>query len=184
MQASFEGIHCTADHRAVLCFYSVLNAYKGLRVFCRYAQHACYPAPEHGSVAAKCYRRTYADNVTCSYCRRKSSCQRLKLTDIAGGIRVFCNGKLNCLWQLSLNNARSDCHKNMRTQQKNYHRPAPHKIVNHPDDLFKNFQFYHLKLYFAYIVIRPVSKRHYRLKFRLEFGDLRFLLLTQNSKFK
>ena len=132
-QAALKCIHRAAHHAAVCGLHAVLDRDQALRVLGRDAEHTGQPAPQHRARAAEIDGRAHADDVARADGGRKRGRQRLKLADVARGVRVLRHRQPDAGERLFLDKSGAQRHKNMRAAQQNEHRCAPYPVSERGD---------------------------------------------------
>ena len=137
LEAALKRIHRAAEHLAGVVLHAVLHADEDLGVLGGNAQDARNPHPEDGARAAEQKARAHADNVAGADRGSKSRGQRAELSDVAacvGGV-VLGDRHLDARAELSLDEAGTDGHEDVREQQQQDHDRTPHEAVNGIDDV-------------------------------------------------
>ena len=129
MKSAVQGVHCTADHGAVLTFNTVFDGNQSFSVLGRNAEDTCEPHPEDCSRAAHRDRSSYTDDIAGTDGRGKRSGQSAELGDIAFRVRILGDRKLDCLEDILLNKAGTERHEEMCPEQKDDERPTPQETV-------------------------------------------------------
>ena len=132
-QAALKRIHRAAHHAAVRRVHAVLDRDQALRVLGRDAEHAGQPAPQHRARAAEIDGRAHADDVARADGGRERGRQRLKLADVARGVRVLRHRQPDAGERLFLDKSGAQRHENMRAAQQNEHRCAPYPVFERGD---------------------------------------------------
>ena len=132
-QAALKCIHRAAHHAAVCGLHAVLDRDQALRVLGRDAEHTGQPAPQHRARAAEIDGRAHAYDVARADGGRKRGRQRLKLADVAWGVRVLRHRQPDAGERLFLDKSGAQRHKNMRAAQQNEHRCAPYPVSERGD---------------------------------------------------
>ena len=133
-QSALERVHRAAHHAAVCGLHAVLDRDQALRVLGRDAEHAGQPAPQYRARTAEIDRRADADDVARADGGRERGRQRLKLTDVARGVRVLGHGQANARERLFLDKSGAQRHKNVRAAQQDEHGRAPDPVFERGDD--------------------------------------------------
>ena len=141
MQSSFQRVHGSALHPAVLCFHPVLHGDQGLRIFGGDSEHARQPAPEHRARAAQHNGRSHSNNISRSDGRGQRRHQRAELTHLSLRVRIRREGKPDGRSQLFLNPARTDGHHQMRSEKQKDHGPAPYRFIHRVDQVYCCFRY-------------------------------------------
>ena len=130
---ALERVHRAAHHAAVCGLHAVLDRDQALRVLGRDAEHAGQPAPQHRARAAEIDGRAHADDVARADGGRERGRQRLKLADVARGVRVLRHRQPDAGERLFLDKSGAQRHENMCAAQQDEHRCAPYPVFERGD---------------------------------------------------
>ena len=135
--AALKCVHGTADHGTVLALYTILQSDESLRIFCCDTKATGKPHPQNSTRAAHGDCGADTDDVTGTNGGRQCGGQCTELRYVTFCVRIFLEGHLDSFEDIFLNEAGTEGHKQVCTNQKDDQGPAPHKPVYFTNDFAK-----------------------------------------------